>query len=209
MDLFSSSTPQSTNLLPYDGTVTYHSSVLGANVNSLYKQLLTSINWQSDIIHMFCKRIVTKRKVAWYGDQPYAYTYSKSTKTALPWTPELQDIKQTIEDRSKHSYNSCLLNLYHDGSEGMGWHSDDESELLKGGAIASISLGAERKFVFKHKRTKEKVTVLLHPGSMLVMSGPCQQHWLHSLPPTKKVTTPRINLTFRTIQTSNELTGDE
>jgi len=148
---------------------------------------------------MFGKRIITKRKVAWYGDQPYKYSYSKSTKTALPWTKGLQSIKLTVESLTHNSYNSCLLNLYHDGSEGMGWHSDDEPELLEDGAIASISLGAERKFIFRHKETKEKIELFLHSGSVLLMSGACQRRWLHRLPPTKKVHRPRINLTFRTI----------
>ena len=148
---------------------------------------------------MFGKTIITKRKVAWYGDQPYEYTYSHVTKSALPWTPALQRIKNKVEEVSCDTYNSCLLNLYHDGSEGMSWHSDDEKELKPEGAIASVSLGAERKFVLKHKQSAEKVEVFLHHGSLLVMKGETQTHWVHRLPPTKKVNTPRINLTFRTI----------
>jgi len=104
-----------------------------------------------------------------------------------------------VEDLTQETYNSCLLNLYHNGSEGMGWHSDDEKELLKDGAIASLSLGADRKFVFKHKRSNEKVSVWLEHGSLLLMRGPTQTHWKHSLPTTKKIHSPRINLTFRTI----------
>ena len=200
MDLFSSSTSESASLLPYDGELSYYRDAFDVEfAQTYYDGLFNSISWESDIIHMFGKRIITKRKVAWYGDQPYAYTYSKSTKTALPWTPDLQAIKDRVEVLTGHSYNSCLLNLYHDGSEGMGWHSDDEPELLRDGAIASVSFGAERKFVFKHKETKEKVEVVLHSGSVLTMSGSCQRYWLHRLPPTKKVLTPRINLTFRTI----------
>jgi alkylated DNA repair dioxygenase AlkB len=203
MDLFSSSAQPIGNLLPYDGHVSYHRGLFDAEAAQHYfNSLLTTINWESDVIHMFGKCIVTKRKVAWYGDKPYAYTYSKSTKTALPWTPDLKAIKQAVEVLTKHSYNSCLLNLYHNGSEGMGWHSDDEPELLEDGAIASISLGAERKFVFKHKETKDKVELFLHSGSGLLMSGACQRRWLHRLPPTKKVLSPRINLTFRTIVNS-------
>ena len=200
MDLFSSSTPQSGNLLPYDGHVSYNRDLLHSETaRQHFDRLLTTIHWESDEIHMFGKRIITKRKVAWYGDEPYTYTYSKSTKTALPWTQELQSIKHKVEALTSHSYNSCLLNLYHNGSEGMGWHSDDEPELLRDGAIASVSFGAERKFVFKHKETKEKVELVLQSGSVLTMSGSCQRYWLHRLPPSKKVLTPRINLTFRTI----------
>ena len=108
-------------------------------------------------------------------------------------------MKELIEQKTGEAYNSCLLNLYHDGSEGMAWHSDGEKELKKRGAIASLSLGAMRKFSFKHKTTKNVVSLDLKPGSLLVMKGETQQHWLHRLPPTKKVQEARINLTFRTI----------
>ncbi|MEM6831840.1 MAG: alpha-ketoglutarate-dependent dioxygenase AlkB, partial [Bacteroidota bacterium] len=124
---------------------------------------------------------------------------SNTTKKALLWTPELLELKQLIEDQSEENYNSCLLNLYHNGDEGMSWHSDAETELKKNGAIASVSLGNDRKFVFKHRQSKEKVSLQLEHGSLLVMKGTTQSHWLHSLPKTKRVTTPRINLTFRTI----------
>src|SRR6185503_3712203 len=97
------------------------------------------------------------------------------------------------------TYNSCLLNLYHDGSEGMAYHSDGETDLKKNGAIASLSFGAERKFSFKHKQTKETVSVILEHGSLLVMKDTTQTNWLHRLPPTKLITKPRVNLTFRTI----------
>jgi len=110
-------------------------------------------------------------------------------------------IKDKVEKASSETYNSCLLNLYHNGEEGMGWHTDNEKELKKEGAIASVSFGAVRKFAFKHKKTQEKVELTLDNGSLLVMKGTTQSHWLHRLPPSKKITTPRINLTFRTIIT--------
>src|SRR5699024_713386 len=112
----------------------------------------------------------------------------------------LLELKNKIEEETGEEFNSCLLNLYHDGSEGMGWHSDDESDLKKNGTIGSLSLGAKRKFVFKHKTTKEKVEVFLDHGSLLLMKGETQRYWLHTLPPTKKVKSPRVNLTFRTIE---------
>lgn len=167
-----------------------------------FGQLQKTIPWEHDVIHMFGKRIVTKRKVAWYGDSPFEYTYSQSTKKALFWTPELMELKKLVEKLTEETYNSCLLNLYHSGEEGMGWHSDDEKELKRNGAIASVSFGAERKFVFKHKTTKKKVELQLGHGSLLVMKGATQEHWSHRLPPTKKVGTSRVNLTFRTIETN-------
>ena len=129
----------------------------------------------------------------------FEYTYSNTTKQALPWTPELLELKTIIEKETGETFNSCLLNLYHDGSEGMAWHSDGEKDLRKNGAIASVSFGAQRRFAFKHKETKEVINVFLEHGSLLVMKDETQTHWLHRLPPTKLATKPRVNLTFRTI----------
>ena len=146
--------------------------------------------------------IITKRKVAWYGDKPFEYTYSKTTKSALPWTKELLELKEIIENKTGEKFNSCLLNLYHNGDEGMAWHSDGEKDLKKNGSVGSLSFGAERKFLFKHKKTKQTVSVYLEKGSLLVMKGTTQINWLHRLPPTKKVKKSRINLTFRIIEPS-------
>lgn len=200
MDLFNS-LPES-NLLPCDGDVRYYGSILDSkSANHYFDQLLKTILWEHDQTVIFGKLIVTKRKVAWYGDEPFNYTYSKTTKSALPWTKELLELKQIIENKSGETFNSCLLNLYHSGEEGMSWHSDDEKDLKKNGAIASLSLGATRKFAFKHKVSKQTVSVVLENGSLLIMKGRTQSNWLHRLPPTKRISTPRINLTFRTIVT--------
>ena len=129
----------------------------------------------------------------------YGYTYSKRTKLAKFWTPELLKLKQKCEEVTGENYNSCLLNLYHDGNEGMAYHSDGEKDLKKNGAIASLTFGAERKFSFKHKISKERIDIILENGSLLVMKFNTQEHWLHRLPPSKKIKYPRINLTFRTI----------
>lgn len=114
-------------------------------------------------------------------------------------TKELLALKARIEKESGETFNSCLLNLYHSGDEGMGWHTDAEPELKKDGAIASISFGAKRKFVFKHKESKEKVELFLEHGSLLIMRDTTQTFWQHTLPKSKKITIPRVNLTFRTI----------
>ena len=188
------------NLLPKDGTVNYYGKILDQKQSDkFYQTLLETIEWKNDEAVIFGKKILTKRKVAWYGDENFEYTYSNSTKKAIPWTKELLQLKKWAEEKTGEKFNSCLLNLYHDGSEGMAYHSDGEKDLKKDGAIASLSLGAERKFSFKHKETKEKVELILEHGSLLVMKDETQSFWLHRLPPTKKVFTPRINLTFRTI----------
>lgn len=189
------------NLLPLDGTVNYYGRVLEPELaDEFYNSLLHNIDWKNDEAVIFGKKILTKRKVAWYGDKDFEYTYSKSTKTALPWTDDLLELKKIAEQKTGETYNSCLLNLYHSGDEGMAYHSDGEKDLKKNGAIASLSFGAERKFSFKHKYTGQKVELLLEHGSLLVMKDQTQSFWLHRLPPTKKISTPRINLTFRTIE---------
>jgi len=188
------------NLLPYDGTAHYYGCVLSLDeADHYYNQLLSQIDWKNDEAILFGKKIITKRKVAWYGDKPFRYTYSNTNKFALPWTEDLLVLKQLCERQSGESYNSCLLNLYHDGTEGMAWHSDGEKDLKPDGAIASLTLGAERKFSFKHKQTKETRSLLLEHGSLLVMKDETQTHWLHRLPPAKAIHHSRINLTFRTI----------
>jgi alkylated DNA repair dioxygenase AlkB len=196
MNLFNDS--HSHNLLNEDGNVYYYGVVISAvQANNFYKVLLETIDWKNDEAYMFGKHIITKRKVAWYGDNEFEYTYSNITKRALLWTAELRELKQLVERHTKASYNSCLLNLYHSGDEGMAWHSDDESDLVENASIASMTFGAKRKFSFKHKIKKQKIDVELEHGSLLEMSGCTQKFWLHRLPPTTKVHTPRINLTFR------------
>lgn len=186
------------NLLPADGVVNYHGPILHPHdAQRDFQRLLAGAAWKNDEAVIFGRRIVTARMAAWYGDKPYAYAYSGTTKTALRWLPELRVLKALVEQHSGAVFNSCLLNLYHDGSEGMGWHSDDEKSLAAGSAIASVSLGAERKFSLRHKRTGETVSLLLEHGSLLVMKGATQANWLHCVPKTKKVPGPRINLTFR------------
>ncbi|CAL2103302.1 DNA methylase [Tenacibaculum sp. 190130A14a] len=200
MDLFSQFDETPKNLLPKEGTVNYYGLVLSKKQSDLYYEyLLSEIEWRNDEAIIFGKRVVTKRKVAWYATESFEYTYSNTTKIALPFTKELLELKTLVEKETKETYNSCLLNLYHDGSEGMAWHSDGEKDLKKNGAIASLTFGAERKFAFKHKESKEVVSLILQHGSLLVMKDETQTHWLHRLPPTKKVHRPRINLTFRTI----------
>ena len=198
MDLFK--TEAITNLLPYEGEVLYYGKILTSAESQHYlERMLHDIAWKNDEAIIFGRHLFTKRKAAWYGDKNYAYTYSNTTKQALPWTRELLELKDRTEEVCNHPFNSCLLNLYHSGEEGMAWHSDDEKTLGLHSAIASLSLGAERKFSFKHKVTKQTCSLVLEHGSLLVMKGATQTHWLHRLPPTKKVTAPRVNLTFRTM----------
>ena len=200
MDLFENNKDAGTNWLPYDGVVLYLGRIMDIEkANSYYKQLYNKIAWRRDENIIFGKKITTKRKVAWYGDKTFEYTYSGITKSALKWIPELFEVKSMVEDVSGDTFNSCLLNLYHNGNEGMSWHSDGEKVLKKNGAIASLSFGISRKFLFKHKKSGEKIELFLENGSLLLMKDTTQKHWLHRLPTSKKINRPRINLTFRTM----------
>ena len=188
------------NVLNKDGEANYYGKVMiTSEANTYYNLLLKDINWKNDEALYRGRHIVTKRKVAWYGDQGFLYTYSNTTKQALPWTNKLIDLKRKTELITNSQFNPCLLNLYHDGNEGMTWHSDDEKSMGKNTVIASLSFGAERKFSFKHRRTRQTISLLLENGSLLVMRGNTQSNWLHSLPLSSKINHPRINLTFRTI----------
>lgn len=198
MDLFNSDLKST--ILPYDGEVIYYGKIFSLKeANDYTKKLLETIEWKNDEAFIFGKHLVTARKVAWYAENTLSYTYSGVTKQALRWTRELLTLKKIVENLSGDSYNSCLLNLYHTGNEGMAYHSDDEKSLGKDSGIASLSFGAERKFLFKHKTTKQTISQILENGSLLEMKGTTQTHWMHRLPTTTKVNTPRINLTFRTM----------
>jgi alkylated DNA repair dioxygenase AlkB len=186
------------NLLPYDGIAIYHGVVFDEQkANGICKDLLDTISWKQDEVLMFGKKIITKRKVAWYADEGITYTYAGVKKSGLQWTEPLLEIKQKVESITGASYNACLLNLYHEGEEGMGWHRDNEKEIVAESSIASVSLGAARKFAFKHATTNERLDIELANGSLLDMKGPIQQNWYHSLPKTMRIKQLRINLTFR------------
>jgi alkylated DNA repair dioxygenase AlkB len=192
----------SLNLLPRDGIVNYYGPILSPrDATDYFEALMVTIPWQHDEAIIYGKHIVTARKVAWYGDDPYSYSYSGTTRVARTWTRELSALRSLVEAKSGEKFNSCLCNLYHDGSEGMAWHSDDEDALGRDSAIASLSLGAERKFSLRHKRAREieSVSFQLEHGSLLVMKGATQTNWQHSVPKSARITSPRINLTFRSI----------
>jgi alkylated DNA repair dioxygenase AlkB len=186
------------NIIAQDGIALYHEKVLtDEQIKPLYDKLLNNINWENERVVMFGKEIITKRKVAFYSDPLIAYTYSSKTKIGLPWKDPLFILKNIVESLTKQTYNACLLNLYHNGEEAMGWHCDNEKEIIANSSIASLSIGASRKFSFKHKVTKETISIQLGNGSLLEMKGTIQSHWLHTLPKSKKITESRINLTFR------------
>lgn len=163
--------------------------------DAFFTSLREQAAWQQLPISMFGRTVMQPRLLAWYGD--HAYTYSGLTLSPRPWTPELLDLKARVEAATHARFNTVLLNLYRDGSDYMGWHRDDELELGKQPTIASVSLGASRRFLFRHPKRQLKREFLLDHGSLLVMAGETQTHWQHSVPKTQKPLGERINLTFR------------
>jgi alkylated DNA repair dioxygenase AlkB len=167
--------------------------------DELYQQLLSELPWQNENIKIFGRFIPVPRKVVWLADPGISYTYSGIQHTPKPWPQALLTLRQRLNQTYNIDFNSMLANFYAHGRDYMGWHSDDEKELGINPTIASISLGETRKFVLRHKQSKAKHTLWLQHGSLLLMLGPLQHHWQHTLPKTKKHCHPRINLTFRQI----------
>lgn len=191
---------KNTNYLPQNGIVEYHGKIFSDEKSSLYYvKLLEEIHWKHDEVKIFGKEFVTKRKVALYADEGITYQYTGKTKIAENWTDTLLEIKTVVEELTGETFNACLLNLYHNGTEAMNWHSDNEKEMLENSAIASISFGAERKFGFRHKETQEIISLILENGSLLIMKEETQKYWKHKLFINSKIIEPRVNLTFRTI----------
>ena len=184
-----------------DCKLTYIPDFLDLNrAKELFHSLLKQVPWQEDTITVFGKTYNQPRLTALYGETGKAYTYSGITMYPHPFTPELEALRQLVAEKSGATYSSVLLNLYRNGQDSNGWHADNEPELGNHPTIASVSLGEARYFHLKHRQHKElRVKVLLEPGSLLVMAGATQQHWLHQIPKTARPVEPRINLTFRKI----------
>lgn len=163
--------------------------------------LLAETCWKQETITLWGKQHLQPRLSAWYGDADSMYAYSGVVLNPHPWTGTLLKIRRDIENASGHRFNSVLLNLYRDGNDSVGWHSDAEPELGTMPVIASLSLGETRTFRFRHKLRKEfkPVSLELNDGSLLLMAGPTQRFWQHTIVKERRLCGPRINLTFRTI----------
>ena len=182
-----------------DGELTlYRNGFSAQEADEYFTQLQDTLAWTQEKITMYGKTHNVPRLSAWYGDERVPYTYSGITAYALPWTESLQTIKARVEQLAGAQFNSVLANLYRDGADSVSWHADDESELGPEPVIASVSLGQERTFQLKHKFNKAlKTDVLLTHGSVLIMRGATQRHWLHQIAKSRRAMSPRINLTFR------------
>jgi alkylated DNA repair dioxygenase AlkB len=187
------------NLLPFQGEVYFYPDFFSLEEADLnFKQLQEGLAWQQEPIWMFGKQILQPRLTALYGDPKVPYRYSGIEMQALPFTAELERIKQRLEEFAQHEFTHVLCNYYRDGQDSMGWHRDNEPVLGRNPKIASITFGASRSFQLRPYNEKEpKMNLELSHGSLLLMEGESQHYWEHQLPKTKKIQEPRINLTFR------------
>jgi alkylated DNA repair dioxygenase AlkB len=189
-------TTRADNLLPCDGIVRLHEDALAeADARRLFDELMAVTPWRHEIATVMGRRVPIPRLTAWHGE--VGYVYSGIRMTPAPWNAPLLEIKAAAEACAGQAFNSVLLNLYRDGRDSVSWHADNEPGLGRNPIIASISLGAARRFQMKHRQREARVELDLPSGSCLVMAGATQHHWLHQVPKTNRPAGPRINLTFR------------
>lgn len=191
-------------LLNRDGEIDFYEDFLAEDESDrLFHRMETCMDWQEEHLRMGGRKVRVPRQVAWHGDAGAIYHYSGVRHEPQPWTPELLALRTRLEDFCGRRFNSVLGNRYTDGQDGMGWHADNEQELGAEPFIASLSLGAERRFDIRHNATREILHLSLGPGSLLTMGGVFQSHWQHRIAKAAAITQPRINLTFRLIYPSS------
>ncbi|MBP7370688.1 MAG: alpha-ketoglutarate-dependent dioxygenase AlkB [Arenimonas sp.] len=177
-----------------------HQFISADQADALLEQLIAQVPWQQAELKIYGRHVLTQRLTCWMGDKGASYVYSNTRFEPLPWISPVLEIKQRIESATGHRFNSVLLNYYRNGQDAMGWHCDDENELGMQPTIASLSLGAERRFLLRRKdKTEKSLAIELSHGSLLLMQGDTQKNYLHALPRTAKQIPARINLTFRKI----------
>jgi alkylated DNA repair dioxygenase AlkB len=194
--------------LPEGGDAEYYSYaphfLEESAATDLLARLWRELDWSQREIMLYGRRILQPRLVAWYGDAAAVYTYSGLTLEPLPWHPLLLDLSRRIEAGTGYRFNAVLANAYRDGRDSMGWHADNEKELGLRPVIASLSLGAPRRFLLRPAKRSpgagaKTIGLTLEHGSLLLMKAGCQQHYRHALPRTRRAVGLRINLTYRLI----------
>lgn len=197
----------SENVLPHHGEVYLYGNFFSKEESDLfYFELREEVPWKHEPIKIFGKEVMQPRLTAWYADEGIKYTYSGITMQGLIWSRALLKIKQKVETCSGLTFNSALLNYYRDGNDSMGWHRDNEKELGKDPAIASVSFGASRTLKFRNYRNKkEQILLELEHGSLLTMLGETNHHWEHAIPKSKKINSGRINITFRFVYQTQQI----
>lgn len=169
--------------------------------DAMLTTLVRDIDWRQESVRIYGKEMQQPRLVSWYGDAGKNYSYSGINLTPLPWSPFLSDIRKRVEDVTDETFNSVFLNLYRDQNDSMGFHSDNERELGEDPTIASVTFGATRTFILKHKTKADlpSFKIPLEAGSVLLMKGKTQRCWKHGIMKQSQPCGPRVNLTFRTI----------
>lgn len=189
-------------LLPCDGSAVLAPGFLTPDeADRLLVSVMAEVPWEATSLVMFGSEVAEPRLSAWLADDGIAYGYSGRTRNVHPWTGDLAALREQLVAHTGTRFNGVLVNLYRDGRDHMGWHADDETSLGPAPVIASVSLGAERRFDLRHRNSREVVSCTLPHGSLLVMSGASQRRWTHRLPKTTRVAEPRVNLTFRLVVT--------
>jgi alkylated DNA repair dioxygenase AlkB len=201
LDMFSTPPPEHGSPIKIsNGEYVYFPNFFDKKSSDSYLDtFLDEVPWKQEEMNMYGKVIPFPRLTAWYGEVNKAYSFSGITLQPLPWTKEILEIKERIQPRCRVNFNSVLLNRYRNGNDSISWHTDAEKELGLNPLIASVNFGAERKFQLRHKKTNEKIELLLKHGSLLIMKGELQHYWQHQIPKTKKAVGERVNLTFRVI----------
>jgi alkylated DNA repair dioxygenase AlkB len=181
--------------------VLYQQSFLDDNeTQAFYHYFLNNISWQHDQAKIYGKTIITKREIAWFADKGFDYNYSGASRIAQEWDAKLLKLKLKLENETGYQFNSCLLNLYHDGSEGMAWHSDDQNHLELNSPVAIISLGAQRYFKLRETKLRDNQRKLtLEKGSLLLILYQTQVYWQYEIPKMTTIKEPRISLTWRSM----------
>jgi len=206
--LFDPPPGQGRELLPHGGSAwLVLDAITPTEQRGHFAMLLDELPWRQNLLHMFGREIPEPRLVAWLGEPDASYSYSGINLDPTPWTPTITELRKICSALAEAEFNSVLANLYRDGNDSVDWHSDDEPELGKEPVIASMSLGAARRFDLRHRVSGETVRVEIPPGSVVVMSGRCQAEWVHRVAKTKRSVGPRINLTFRTIRAAVRSSG--
>jgi len=201
MTLFDPPLGEGRELLPHGGSAYLTLDAISPEAERIsFAGLRDELPWQQNHLHMFGRKIPEPRLVAWIGDPGAGYSYSGINLEPTPWTHTIAPLREVCQSLADIEFNSVLANLYRDGNDSVDWHADDEPELGNEPIIASLSLGAWRRFDLRHRTSGETIRVDLPPGSVVVMSGRCQAEWMHRIAKTKRPVGPRINLTFRTIR---------
>jgi alkylated DNA repair dioxygenase AlkB len=207
MTLFDPDPSESRDLLgdPSSSAIFIPAFLDASEATLLQDSLTKSVRWSRPSISFYGKTSLLPREVAWIADGGRTYGYSGVSSNPQPWPDCLADVRSKISDEAGRVFNSVLLNRYRNGDDTVSWHSDDERELGPNPTIASLSLGASRKFRLRHKSSRQTIDIVLVHGSLLVMSGRCQTDWEHQIPREKTVQNERLNLTFRWVYTHEEV----